>query len=94
MTDEDQVQLGESFFKSYYVSIDVEERKMYYSPLNRFPAQNYGVYVLRALICFALFLTVATMGAMIWQIFNDPYRKNQRMFRFGGVRLVEYERAN
>lgn len=32
------IELGESLFKSYYVSIDMEGKKMLYSPLNRFPS--------------------------------------------------------
>lgn len=35
---EKDVELGEALFKAYYVSIDMENKKMLYSPLNRFPA--------------------------------------------------------
>lgn len=72
----DQLHIGESLFKSYYVSIDLENKKMLYSPLNHFPSNNYGVNVIRFLIGFAFFTIASAIGAMLWQNLNDPYRKN------------------
>lgn len=69
-------------------------KKMYFSPINRFPSETYGVYVIRFLVGFGLFTVVSAIGAMIWQTFNDPFRKNKLMLDQDGVRLVEYHRPN
>ncbi len=63
-------------------------KKMYFSPINRFPSETYGVYVIRFLVGFGIFTVVSAIGAMIWQTFNDPFRKNKLMLDQDGVRLV------
>lgn len=65
---------------------------MFFSPINRFPSESYGVYVIRFFLGFGVFMVVSAIGAMIWQTFNDPFRKNKLMYDQDGVRLVEYQR--
>jgi hypothetical protein len=72
----------------------MENKKMLYSPINRFPSESYGKYVIRFLIAFGIFTIVVAIGAMIWQMFNDPFRKNKLMYGQDGVRLVSYQRPN
>jgi hypothetical protein len=91
---ENDVELGESLFKSYYVSIDMENKKMLYSPINRFPSYSYGVYIIRFMIGFALFTVVVAFVAMIWQMFSDPLRKNKVVYGQDGVKLINYQRTN
>lgn len=90
----DEVQIGEALFKAYYVSIDMENKKMLYSPLNHFPAQSYGVYVIRFLIGFGVFTIATALVAMLWQNFNDPFRKNKFVQGQDGIQLVSYEQPN
>jgi hypothetical protein len=69
-------------------------KKMLFSPINRFPPDSYGVYVVRFFVAFGIFTVVTAIGAMIWQTFNDPFKKNKFMYGQDGVRLVSYQRAN
>ena len=81
--------------KNYYVSIDMKNKRFYYSPTNRYPSSFSGVYVVRFLVGFGLFTVVVAVGALIWQTFNDPLRKNRITFNHEGIRLVpEYQRAD
>ena len=49
-----------------------------YSPINRFPQESYGIYLLRFIVGFGFFMILAAAGAMIWQSFNDPlFQKNK-----------------
>lgn len=84
------MQLGEALFKSYYVSIDMADKKMFFSPINRFPSENYGVYVVRFFVGFGIFMIVTAIGAMIWQMCSDPYQKNKLRFGQEGIQLVSY----
>lgn len=90
----DLFQLGQSFFKSYYVSVDMQNKKMLFSPINRYPTEYYGVYIIRFFIGFGIFTIAAAFIAMIWQNINDPFRKNRLMLEQDGVRLVTYQRTN
>ena len=81
-------------FKSYYVSVDMGNKKMLFSPINRFPSDNYGVYVVRFFVAFGIFTVVSAIGAMIWQTFNDPFKKNKLMYGQDGIRLVSYQKPN
>lgn len=37
-------------------------KKMYFSPINRFPSETYGVYVIRFLVGFGIFTVVSAIG--------------------------------
>lgn len=65
-----------------------------FSPVNRFPEESYGVYIIRFIVGFILFLMMAGCGAMIWQTFNDPFRKNKFEYGQDGVRLVSYQKPS
>ncbi len=72
----------------------MKNKKMLFSPINRFPPENYGVYIIRFLLGFGLFMFLSAIVAIIWQTFNDPFRKNKLMYGQEGVRLVSYQRPN
>jgi hypothetical protein len=46
------------------------------------------------MIGFGVFTFVVAIVAMIWQMFNDPFRKNKVLYGQDGVRLVTYQRPN
>lgn len=77
--NEEEWQMGESFFKNYYVSIDMRNSKMLFSPLNHFPAPNHSINMIRFLIGFAFFFVSASLAAMVWQKLNDPWQKNKML---------------
>ena len=66
---------------------------MLFSPLNRYPSESYGVYIVRIMVGFFFFMIVSAVFVMIWQTFNDPFQKNKISFSQDGVRLVSYQRA-
>lgn len=71
----------------------MKNKKMLFSPINRFPTENYGIYIIRFLIGFGAFMFVSAFLAIIWQTFNDPYKKNKLMYGQDGVRLVSYQKT-
>ena len=90
---ERKVEIGEALFKSNYISIDLLERQMLFSPLNRYPSESLGVYIVRAFVGFFFFMIVSMVAVMIWQTFNDPFHKHKLSHsQDGGVRLVSYQR--
>ena len=50
---------------------------MLFSPLNRFPSEYFGVYIVRVLVGFGLFTLVVSLVVMVWSFFGDPFRKNK-----------------
>lgn len=91
--DDSKLQIGESLLRNYYISIDIKTNRIFYSPTNKFPSSFSSVYIIRFLVGFALFTVVVAIGAMIYQTFNDPYRKNRITYGHEGIRLVpEYQR--
>ena len=75
--DSRQLQIGESLLRNYYISIDMKGNRILYSPTNKFPSSFSGVYVIRFFVGFGIFTVVVAIGAMIYQTFNDPFRKNR-----------------
>lgn len=66
---------------------------MLFSPLNRYPSESLGVYIVRAFVGFFFFMIVSMVAVMIWQTFNDPFHKHKLSHsQDGGVRLVSYQR--
>lgn len=61
---------------------------MMYSPLNRFPSQSYGIFIIRFLIGFGVFTIASALVAMLWQNFNDPFKQNRFIHDHDGIRLV------
>lgn len=90
--DEKEASIGEAFFKTHYVSIDMQDKQLLFSPLNRYPQESYGIYLVRTVIGFALFMVVAFVGVIIWQSFNDPSHRHHLSVGGGGIKLVSYQR--
>ena len=67
---------------------------MLFSPLNRFPSEYFGVYLVRIFIGFVIFTVVVAVIVMIWSFFGDPFRKNRISYGEDGVKLVSYQKPN
>lgn len=73
----------------------MKNSRLLFSPINRYPSESYGVYVVRFLIGFGIFTVVSAICVMVWQMFNDPFKKNKLTYsQDGGVRLVSYQKTN
>ena len=90
--DSKKFQVGEALIKGYYISIDMQNSRMFYSPTNKFPSEFSGVYVVRFFVGFGIFTVIVAIGALIYQTFNDPFRKNQITYSHEGIKLVPYHR--
>ena len=89
----DKYQLGDALLKNYYISIDMDNNKVLYSPVNRFPTSYFnGVYLIRFIGIFGLIVLVVALTSMIWQAYTDPLRKKRIRYGHEGIRLVPYRR--
>ena len=70
----------------------MKEHQMLFSPLNRFPSENFGVYIVRFFVGFTIFTVIVAIGAMIWTFFGDPFRRNKISYGADGGELVSYQK--
>ena len=47
---------------------------------------------MRFFVGFGIFTVFVAIGALIYQTFNDPFRKNQITYSHEGIKLVPYHR--
>ena len=88
-----EVQIGASLLRSYYISINIQNKVMLFSPLNRFSPEITTAEIIRFLSIFLGFMFGACICIVVWQKFNMPPRQSSR-FSHGkeGFRLVAYQR--
>lgn len=94
LTDGNDLQIGSSLLRGYYISINMNKKTMLFSPINRFSPEISTVSLLRFLIIFMLFMLAACVCIVIWQQFNNPDYRRKLTRSKDGVRLVPYQKAN
>lgn len=85
--------IGSSLLKGHYVSLNLGQQTLLFSPLNRFSPEISTAEIIRFIVIFMLFMFFACACIVVWQQWNMPKSSRHRFQKSkDGVRLVAYHK--
>lgn len=91
----EEVQIGYPLLKGYYISLNLVQKSMLFSPLNRFTPEITTAEIIRFVVIFMLFMFFACACIVVWQQWNMPKHTRHRFTKSkDGVRLVAYHKPS